>query len=110
MFVHMIKDLPNLTYLGQTLSAENSYQYGPVCIDKSCRGSGMLENIFDFSRVEMAKRYRIVVTFINKINPRSFVAHTKKLKLSVIQKVEFYNHHYYELVYDTAKPVQADLL
>ncbi|MDQ7085981.1 MAG: hypothetical protein Q9M36_14185 [Sulfurovum sp.] len=28
MFAHMIKDLPNLHYLGQTLSTENSYQYG----------------------------------------------------------------------------------
>lgn len=110
MFAHMIKDLPNLTYLGQTLSVDNSYQYGPVCIDKSYRGSGMLEAVFDFSRIEMAKRYPILVTFINKINPRSFAAHTKKLKLSVIQEFEFNNNHYYELVYDTAKPVKADVL
>jgi hypothetical protein len=98
MFVHMIKKPPNLTYLGQTLSVDNSYQYGPVCIDKSLCGSGMLEDIFYFSLVEMAKRYRILVTFINKINPCSFAAHTKKLKLSVIQEFEFNNHHYYELV------------
>ena len=106
MFAHMVKDLPNLTYLGQTLSTDNSYQYGPVCIDKSLRGSGMLEDIFDFARLEMAKRYRILVTFINKTNPRSFAAHTKKLGLSVIQEFEFNNNHYYELVYDTAKPVK----
>jgi hypothetical protein len=106
MFAHMIKDLPNLTYLGQTLSVDNSYQYGPVCIDKSLRGSGMLEEIFDFSRREMAKRYPILVTFINKINPRSFAAHTKKLKLSVIQEFEYNNNHYYELVYDTSKSVK----
>ena len=33
LFQFMIADLPNTTYLGQTLSTENSYQYGPVCID-----------------------------------------------------------------------------
>jgi hypothetical protein len=105
MFAHMIKDLPNLEYLGQQLSTVNSYQYGPVCIDKSVRGSGVLESIFDFSRASMAKRYPILVTFINKINPRSYAAHTKKLGLEVIQEFEYNTNHYYELVYDTAKPI-----
>ena len=106
MFAHMIKDLPNLQYLGQTLSTDNSYQYGPVCIDKSVRGSGVLEGIFEFAREEMSRRYPILVTFINKINPRSYHAHTRKLGLEVIQEFEFNNNHYYELVYDTAKKVQ----
>jgi hypothetical protein len=105
MFAHMIKDLPNLTYLGQTLSTKNSYQYGPVCIDKSVRGSGVLEAIFDFARLEMAKRYPILVTFVNKINPRSFYAHTKKLGLDVIQEFEYNNNNYAEMVYDTSKPI-----
>jgi len=105
MFAHMIKGLPDLNYLGQTLSEENSYQYGPICIDKSVRGTGVLEGVFDFARQEMGKRYPILVTFVNKINPRSFAAHTRKLGLEVIQEFEYNNNHYYELVYDTSKPV-----
>ena len=103
MFVFMIKDLPNLKYLGQVLSVENSYQYGPVCVDKSVRGSGILETLFDFARAEMSKKYLILVTFINKINSRSYEAHTRKLGLEVIQEFEFNNNKYYELVYDTSK-------
>jgi len=106
MFAHMIKDLPNLKYLGQTLSVDNSYQYGPICIDKSVRGTTALKEIFDFARVEMAKRYPILVTFINKINPRSYEAHTRKLGLEVIQEFTYNNNHYYELVYDTSKEVE----
>lgn len=105
MFVHMMKDLPKLKYLGQTLTTQNSYQYGPVCVDKSVRGTGVLEALFDFAREKMAKKYPILVTFINKINPRSFEAHTRKLKLEVIQEFEFNNNNYYELVYDTSKPL-----
>jgi hypothetical protein len=105
MFEFMIKDLKNLEYLDQILNIDNSYQYGPVCIDKSVRGSGLLESIFDFSREHMAKKYPILVTFINKINPRSYEAHTRKLGLKVIQEFEFNNNHYYELVYDTSKKV-----
>jgi len=33
MFAFMIEHLGELEYLGQKLSVENSYQYGPVCID-----------------------------------------------------------------------------
>ena len=108
MFAHMVKSLPELTYLGQRLSVDNSYQYGPVCIDKSVRGSGLLEEIFDFSREHMSNRFPILVTFINKINPRSYEAHVRKLGLEVIQEFEFNNNFYYELVYDTSKRVITD--
>lgn len=103
MFAFMMEDLPNLEYLGQKLTVQNSYQYGPVCVDKEYRGSGVLEKIFDFARENMAKRFPILVTFINKINPRSYEAHTKKLKLEVIKEFSYNNNNYYELVYDTSK-------
>ena len=102
IFTQMIEDLPNLSYLGQTITTENSYQYGPVCVDKNVRGSGVLEALFDFAREEMHKRYPILVTFINTINHRSFNAHSR-LGLEVIKEFSFNNNHYYELVYDTSK-------
>ena len=60
MFAHMIKSLHTLEFLGQQLSMENSYQYGPVCLDKSVRGTGVLEMLFDFSRAKMAERYPLL--------------------------------------------------
>lgn len=105
MFQFMIDDLKNLNYLNQKLDVNNSYQYGPICIDKSVRGSGVLERIFDFSREHMSKKYPMLVTFVNKINPRSYAAHTRKLGLKIIQEFTFNNNHYYELVYDTSKKV-----
>jgi len=107
IFSLMRENLHNLQYLGQTLSVANSYQYGPVCVDKSVRGSGVLEEIFHFARKEMAKRYPILVTFINKINERSYQAHTKKLGLEVIDEFIYNNNHYYELAYSTKKPLHV---
>lgn len=97
MFAHMIKDLPNLQYKGHKLCTANSYQYGPVCVDKSVRGQGVLELVFNFSLQQMSSRYPVLVTFINKINPRSYAAHTKKVALDVIQEFSFNNNQYYEL-------------
>lgn len=104
MFAHMIDDLPNLQYAGQTLSIDNSFQYGPVCVDKSLRGQGVFEGIFDYALQKMEHRYPVLVTFINKINPRSFAAHTRKVGLDVIKEFEYNSNQYYELACLTKKP------
>lgn len=106
MFAHMAEGLGALTYLGRALSMDNSCQYGPVCIDKRLRGSGVLEAIFEFARVQMSERYGVFVTFINKKNPRSFAAHTRKAGLEVIHEFSFNGNEYYELACDTSRPIR----
>jgi len=103
LFEYMIGDLPETEYLGHVLSTENSYQYGPVCVDKEYRGKDVLPNIFEFSRKQMNKRYPILITFINKINGRSYNAHVNKLGMEVIKPFVFNNNNYYELGYDTSE-------
>ncbi len=103
LFQFMIGDLPNIEYLGQKLSLENSYQYGPVCVHKDYRGKDVLPNIFEFSRRQMKERYPILITFINVINPRSYKAHVDKLGLEVIKKFDFNGNTYYNLGYDMNK-------
>lgn len=65
----------------------------------------MLLKVFDFSRMQMNKRYPILITFINHINSRSYFAHTKKLGLDVIKSFAFNDNIYYELGYNTSKKV-----
>jgi len=105
LFRHMIADLPNIEYLGRTLSTENSYQYGPVCIAGEFRGRGVLEHVFEFSRRQMASRYPVMVTFINRVNPRSYDAHTRKVGMELLKTFDFNGNHYYELGYDMTRPV-----
>ncbi len=97
MFAFMINALPNLEYRGNKLSIENSYQYGPICIDKSVRGTGVLEAIFEFAKNKMSKKFPVLVTFVNKTNERSYQAHKRKLGLDVIQEFEFNGNNYYEM-------------
>jgi len=97
MFQYMISDLSNLEYQGIQLNTENSYQYGPICIDKCVRGTEVLSTIFNFARKEMSKRYPILVTFVNQINPRSYQAHHRKLGLDIIQEFEFNGNRYWEM-------------
>ena len=97
IFVEMIATLPQLEYRGCALSVENSYQYGPVCVDTPYRGTEVLPGIFGFALERMARRYEILVTFVNRQNPRSFAAHTRRLGLEVIGEFEFGGNRYWEL-------------
>ncbi|MEA4938118.1 MAG: GNAT family acetyltransferase [Christensenella sp.] len=108
LFQQMIADLPNVSFQGQTLTTQNSYQYGPVCIDMAYRGQGMLKDLFRYSTSQMSSRYPILITFINQINERSFAAHTKKVELEVIKTFSFNGNQYYELGYDTKKALEPD--
>lgn len=102
LFAYMIEELPKFTCEGVTLSVENSYQYGPVCIDKSVRGTGVFEKVFFASLANYEKRYPYMATFINQINPRSYAAHTRKALMTEAGKFRFNNNNYYMMVCPTA--------
>jgi len=102
LFQYMIDDLPNMTYLGVVLDTKNSYQYGPICVDKKHRSTDVFPNLFEFSRREMSRRYPILITFINQINGRSLRAH-EKIELDIIKPFVFNQNNYYALGYDMSK-------
>ncbi|MDO5725862.1 MAG: GNAT family acetyltransferase [Tissierellia bacterium] len=102
LFQHMIKDLPNMEFHGTKLDTKNSFQYGPICVDAEYRGSDVFPNLFETSRLNMKERFPILVTFINRVNPRSLRAH-EKLELEIIKPFEFNNNNYYALGYDMEK-------
>lgn len=106
LFEHMIRILPEHTLDGQVLSVQNSYQYGPVCVDKAVRGTGVFENIFRFSLCGMSKRFPIMVTFINKINPRSYIAHANKVHMLTVGTFQFNRNDYYLMACPTTSQKQ----
>ena len=103
MYKFMINDLDKTSFAGISLNILNSYQYGPICLDKSVRGTGLLERIFLFSLKEMSERYDVLVTFVNKNNPRSVEAHIRKLGLSMIKEFNYNNNECYELACHTKR-------
>ena len=105
IFPYMISRLSGSTFNGITVSAQNSFQYGPVCIAAVQRGSNTLPRLFEEIRIEMATRYPIGITFINKINSRSYQAHTRKIGITVIDEFEFSGRNYYALAFDTKRSV-----
>lgn len=109
LFQTMIADLPHLFFLGETLSTDNSFQYGPICVDRAYRSSSVFPNLFEFSRRTMQRRYPILVTFINQANPRSLRAH-EKLGLEILAPFAFNQNQYFTLAYDMQKKTPGSTL
>lgn len=102
LFTYMIEHLPEYKLEGQVLSVENSYQYGPVCVHTSVRGSGVFEKMFYASLASMKERYPIMATFINQVNPRSYAAHTRKVPMTEAGTFPFNGNHYYLMACSTS--------
>ncbi len=105
IFNFMVSRFPILSFNGKEITTENSFQYGPVCIDENYRGKGLLNQLFEEMRMEFYKKYPISITFINKINVISEQAHTRKLGWEIIDEFEFNNNTYIGLAFDMKNSV-----
>jgi hypothetical protein len=100
IFPLMISRFQKLDFQGIPITPDNSFQYGPICIDRSLRGTGAFQQLFATMCAGLADRYPLGVTFINKLNARSIAAH-RKLPLAVIDEFEFNNNSFYGLAFST---------
>ncbi len=100
IFPFMTNRFANLSFNNTSISTFNSFQYGPICIDKEFRGTNLLKDIFEYMRLSLKDKYPISITFINKINERSIKAHTNKLNWVVIDNFEFNNNNFLMLAFD----------
>src|SRR5690554_4196440 len=100
IFNFMVSRFPQLSFNDNEITTANSFQYGPVCIEKEYRGKGVLNLIFEEMRIEFKKKYPISITFINKVNVISKIAHTRKLGWKIIDEFEYNNNTYIGLAFD----------
>lgn len=105
IFNYMVSRFPNLTFQNESITTENSFQYGPVCIDKKYRSQGLFNKLFEEMRLEFKKCFLISITFINKVNAISTAAHTRKLGWEIIDEFEFNSNQYIALAIDMNKSV-----
>lgn len=99
LFAYMAEHLPESAVGGVTITDDNSYHYGPVCVDTDYRGKGILPKMFDVSKTEMRKKYDLAVTFVNVVNDRSCHVHKNKLDFDVTKTFAFNDNEYYEMVF-----------
>lgn len=94
LFRHMIGIIPDYEFDGKMLIVEETYQYGPVCVDRSIRGTGAFEDLFFASLEQFRDRYPVMLTFVNQINKRSENAHNNKAHMETLGTFDFDGNHY----------------
>lgn len=104
IFNFMVSRFPQINYRGIKVSKENTFQYGPICIDIPYRGKALMNKITEAMRLEFVKRFPISLTFINQINKISTHAH-QKLGWEIIDRFDFNNNRYITLGLDMTKSV-----
>lgn len=104
IFPYMTARFPKWKTEGLGITIENSFQYGPVCIDSRYRGQKIINQLFETMRQDFIKRYPLAGTFINQANPRSTKAHLK-LGWQITDEFDYNGNSYFGLVYDMNQKV-----
>lgn len=95
LFRHMIGIIPDYEFEGKKLVVDDTYQYGPMCVDRSIRGTGAFEDLFFASLDQFRDRFPVMLTFVNQINKRSENAHNNKAHMETIGTFDFGGNHYF---------------
>ncbi|CAN5562023.1 hypothetical protein BH10BAC2_BH10BAC2_33290 [soil metagenome] len=73
----MISKLETLLYNGKALADYNYYVMGQVCVDKTYRGKGVFDMLYQHHKQILKDRFDFVITEISTNNYRSIRAHEK---------------------------------
>lgn len=73
----MYEQMERMDWRGRALMSWRSYTMGQVCVAKPHRGRGLVERMYAAHRAQMAPHFDLMITEIDRANPRSIRAHEK---------------------------------
>lgn len=97
----MLNRLPQLEWDGPRLTQDNTCQYGPIWLHPAYRGNGIFELLVTAIKRAVNPHFTFMLTCIAENNERSFVAHTAKGCMQVIDFFSVSSRDYYLLVSKT---------
>jgi hypothetical protein len=102
LLAEMIGCYGEVSFQGRPLADQETFVYGPVCVDRAHRGRGALRGLYQALRQEAAGRFDAGVAFVAKDNARSLAAHVDGLGLHKVGEFAFKSRHYWILAFDLA--------
>ena len=101
-FVQTVFEYLPLPFAAQTVTADNSFLYGPTCIASGARGQGILPALTGAIKARYADSREFGVCFIDARNARSLAAHERKLGFTRIATKPFGEVTYHMVAFETA--------
>jgi hypothetical protein len=99
ILAHMMELFTEVRFQDRHLYRFRSFMYGPICVDDSLRGTGILEGLFAELCRQITGRFDLGVSFVSRANPRSLEAHVRKLRMIEIAKFEFEDKPFHMLAF-----------
>lgn len=96
----MMQRFDGIDYRGRPLASSHVFIYGPVCIDQSYRGRGLLRGLYETLQREVVGRYDIGVAFVAHDNPHSLRVHVDGLGMAHVGEFDFSGKQYHILAFD----------
>lgn len=84
---------------GKAFDAYRSFVYGPVCVDRPLRGSGVVQGLFSRFVQELEGRFDLGVFFVSQDNPRSLRAHYHTLGMEKVRDFTYNDNDYCVLAF-----------
>ena len=78
----MLRSYDRVHFAGRSISSYRSYIYGPVCIARDYRGRGVLRQLYEAQKKDLAGRFEAGVAFVSRSNPHSLQAHLAGLGMT----------------------------
>ena len=98
-YPEMMQALDSISFQGCPIKSYNFFIYGPVCIDSSHRGSGLLRKLYSALLRQATGIYEVGIAFVAEDNPNSLQAHIKGLNMMVVGDFKFRGHRNYLLAF-----------
>jgi hypothetical protein len=95
----MLDSYGRVRFAGKPLSSFKSYIYGPVCIAREHRGSGLLRGLYEAQKRDLAGQFDVGVAFVSRDNPHSLRAHTSGLGMTDVGEFELGSRSYVILAF-----------
>lgn len=89
LVARMVQEFDHVDYQGRLLNSYRCFLYGPVCIDRSQRGRGLLRRLFGALLESVSGKYEVGIAFVSEENPHSFRVHVDGLGMSAVGHFEF---------------------
>lgn len=98
----MMRQFDAIHYRGRLLASSRVFIYGPVCIDRSYRGRGLLRGLYETLQQEVVGRYDVGVAFVADDNPHSLRVHVDGLGMAHVGEFAFSGKQYRILAFDVS--------
>jgi hypothetical protein len=95
----MLKCLDGVALDGRSPTEDPTFIYGPVCLDREYRGTGLLRQMFERLKKDFVSYYELGVAFVAVSNPRSLNAHVNGLGMTAAGLFDYGGNRYHALVF-----------